>query len=162
MEIDQARAGVQVTNVSISAGQTLSVLGFASGQRPISYQWYLAPNTLLPIQTNATLLIPNATTNDSGTYYLTATNALGGEQTASVNVSVTAFPVVITKQPTNLTVFANYPASFFLTATGTPPIFYQWSRNAAAIPAATSTNYSFHGQPDEQWRCLFLPRIEFH
>ncbi len=142
IEIDQARAGVQTTNISVSAGQTLSVLGFASGQQPITYQWYLAPNTLLAGQTSATLAIPNATTNNSGTYFLTASNALGGEQSANVAVSVTSIPVSISQQPTNLTVFANYPATFSVTATGTPVISYQWSRNSVSIPGATSSAYS--------------------
>lgn len=143
IQIDQARAGVQSTSVSSPSGQTLSVVGFASGQQPITYQWWLAPNTPLAGQTNAILTIPGATTNNSGTYFVTATNALGGEQSASVNVTVTAFPVVITQQPTNLTVFQNYPATFSITATGTPPISLQWSRNAVQIPGATGANYSF-------------------
>jgi hypothetical protein len=139
IEIDQARVGVQQTNVSLSAGQTLSVLGFASGQPPITYQWYQAPNTPLPGQTSATLVIPNSTTNTSGTYFLTASNALGGEQSANVTVLVTSFPVGITKQPTNITVFANYPVSMSITATGSPPISYQWFRNSSPVPGATAS-----------------------
>lgn len=142
IEVDQARVGVAQTNVSLSAGQTVSVLGFASGQQPITYQWYSAPNIPLPNQTNATLSIPNAATTDSGTYFLTASNALGGEQSANVTVLVTSFPVGITQQPTNLTVFASYPAGFSITATGSPPVFYQWLRNGVAIPGATNSSYS--------------------
>jgi hypothetical protein len=142
IEVGQARVGVQTTSVSSSAGQTLSVTGFGTGQQPITYQWWLAPNTPLANQTNAILSIPNAGTNRSGTYFVTATNALGGEQSASVTVSITAFPVGITKNPTNITVFQNYPASFSMTATGTPPLYLQWSRNGSAIPGATSTNYT--------------------
>jgi hypothetical protein len=142
IEVDQARVGVQVTNTSLSAGQTLSVIGFASGQQPISYQWYKSPNTLLPDQTNAVLTIANASTNDSGTYFLTATNALGGEQSANVAALITSFPVGITSHPTNLTVFANYPASFSITATGSPPVSFQWFRNGAPISGATLSDYT--------------------
>lgn len=143
IEIDQARVGVQTTTVSISAGSTLSVVGFASGAPTITYQWYTnSISTPLAGQTSPTLVIANATPANSGTYFLTASNSLGGEQSANVTVSVTAFPAGFSKQPTNLTVFANYQASFFTTATGTPPVFYQWSRNGAAIPGATSSGYS--------------------
>jgi hypothetical protein len=142
IEIGPARVGVERTNVSLSAGETLSVSGFATGQRPISYQWYKAPNTLLSGQTNSSLVILHATPTDNGDYYLTATNALGGEQSASVAVLVTSSPVGIAQQPTNLTVFANYPASFSVNATGSPPVLYQWFRNGAIIPGATNNIYS--------------------
>src|ERR1035437_389336 len=142
-QIDQARVGLQTTNVGISAGQTLTVVGFATGAPTITYQWYTNNiNTPLAGQTNAILTMPGATTNASGTYFLTASNSLGGEQSANVTVSVTAFPVGISKQPTNLPVFANYPASFSVTATGTPPISLQWSRNATPVPGATSSSLS--------------------
>jgi hypothetical protein len=142
IEVGQARVGVQTTTVAIGAGQTLSVTGFGTGQQPIAYQWWLAPNTPLAGQTNAILSIANAGTGNSGTYFVTATNALGGEQSANVTVSVTAFPVGITRNPTNITVFQNYPASFSMMATGTPPLYLQWLRNGSAISGATSTNYT--------------------
>jgi hypothetical protein len=142
IQVGPARAGVQQTNLALSAGQTVTVNGFASGQVPITYQWYLATGAPVPGQTNATLLIPNAATTNSGTYYLAASNALGGELSSNVVISVTAIPVGISQQPTNTTVFENYTAAFAVTATGTPPIFYQWSRDGVAIPGATASTYS--------------------
>jgi len=145
--IGPAKAGVQLTSVTLSAGQTLSVNGFASGEGPVTNQWWeaAAPNNILISTTTnyyAALVIPNTTTNTSGTYYLTASNALGGEQSSNVTVLITSFPVSITQQPSNVTAFANYPASFSMAATGSPPVTYQWFRNTVLIPGATSTNYS--------------------
>jgi hypothetical protein len=142
IQVGQALVGVQTTNVDLSAGQTVTVNGFASGQIPITYQWYLSSGAPVPGQTNATLLIPNAATTNSGTYYLTASNSLGGEQSSNVVVSVTAIPVSILQQPTNTTVFQNYTATFSITAAGTPPIYYQWFSNGVAIPGATASAYS--------------------
>jgi hypothetical protein len=138
-----ALVGIQHTNVAISAGQTLNVVGFASGQVPIAYQWYLASGVPVSGQTNATLVISNAVTTNSGAYYLTASNTLGGAQSSNVVVSVTAIPVSISQQPTNTTVFQNYPVTFSITATGTPPISYQWFSNGVAISGATASTYSF-------------------
>lgn len=147
LPIDYARAGVQSTNVAYSSGQTVFVAGFASGQTPITNQWWKAgsPNVLISTATNiyTFLNIPNATPASSGTYFMTASNALGGEQSANVSVSVTAYPVGISQQPTNTTVYANYPATFSITTTGTPPVYLQWSRNGAVISGATSNRYAF-------------------
>lgn len=141
--VGPAYVGVQTTNISMSAGQTLSILGFATGAPTITYQWYTnSLSTPLLNQTNAMLVISNATAANDGVYFLTASNSLGGEQSANVSVSVTAFPVIITQQPTNLTVFENYQANFYCVATGTPPISLQWSGDGSAIPGATGTNYS--------------------
>jgi hypothetical protein len=146
IEVGQARAGVAQTSVTIPQGQTLNVGGFASGQRPIAYQWYEVGVGAVAKQTNATLVISNVPTSASGTYYLTATNALGGEQSANVTVSVTSIPVGIAQNPTNVTAFANYPVTFSCVATGTPSIYYQWLRNSTVIPGATSASYSITAQ----------------
>jgi hypothetical protein len=143
MQVGPAVVGLQQTNVTVSAGQTLSVLGFASGQAPISYQWYSAPNTPLAGQTNASLIIADVTTNDNGTYFLIASNALSQQQSSNVTVLVTSFPVTITQEPSNTTVYANYPVTFSLAGSGSPPVTYQWFRDGVAIPGATATNYSF-------------------
>ncbi len=142
IEVGQARAGVAQTNVMCPEGQTLQVGGFASGQRPMSYQWYKVGVGLLANQTDATLVIPNAPISASGTYYLSANNSLGGQQSANVTVSVTSYPVGITQDPTNVTVFALYPVTFSCVATGTPSIYYQWLRNGMPITGATSASYS--------------------
>lgn len=48
-------------------------------------------------------------------------------------------PPEITTQPTNLTVFAGQPASFFAAASGTAPLAYQWFFNTnTALAGATS------------------------
>src|ERR1035441_9546705 len=146
IEVGQARAGVAQTNVTIPEGQTLRVVGLASGQPTITYQWYKVGVGAVLNQTSATLVISNAPISASGTYYLTATNSLGGEQSANVTVSVTRFPVGITQNPTNVTAFANYPVTFSCVATGTPSIYYQWLRNSVVIPGATSPSYSITAQ----------------
>jgi glucose/arabinose dehydrogenase len=48
----------------------------------------------------------------------------------------------ITDQPDNLTVNAGQPATFQVSATGTPPLSYQWRKGATNIPGATSATYT--------------------
>ena len=46
---------------------------------------------------------------------------------------------VVTSQPTNLTVVVGRPASFTVSASGTPPLRYQWRFNGTNILGATNT-----------------------
>ncbi|HZL79849.1 MAG TPA: LamG-like jellyroll fold domain-containing protein [Candidatus Limnocylindrales bacterium] len=51
----------------------------------------------------------------------------------------TPVPPSITSQPTNQTVFAGQTASFSVSASGTPPLSYQWRFNTTNIVGATNT-----------------------
>jgi glucose/arabinose dehydrogenase len=48
----------------------------------------------------------------------------------------------VTSHPQGLTVSAGQPASFAVTASGTAPLGYQWQRDGADIPGATSSTYT--------------------
>jgi Bacterial Ig domain/Putative Ig domain/Immunoglobulin domain len=48
----------------------------------------------------------------------------------------------ITAQPASQTVSAGQAATFFVTATGTAPLTYQWKKNGAAIAGANSPSYT--------------------
>ncbi len=141
--VGPARVGVASTNVAVSQGQSINLVGFASGATNISYLWYKGA-TALTGKTNSTLTIASSALTDTGTYYLTATNGLGGAQSAAITVAVTAIPVGVSQQPTNLTVFANFPATFSIVVTGSPAIYYQWNRNGAPITGATNSSYFFN------------------
>jgi hypothetical protein len=47
----------------------------------------------------------------------------------------------VTAQPTNQTIFAGQTATFSVVANGTSPLSYQWRKNGASIPGATSASY---------------------
>ncbi len=49
-------------------------------------------------------------------------------------------PPQITQQPASRTVTAGQPVTFSVGATGSQPLTYQWQRNRANIPGATSTS----------------------
>jgi len=50
--------------------------------------------------------------------------------------------VTITQQPTNQTVTSGNSATFSVTATGTAPITYQWTKNGYNISGATNSTYT--------------------
>jgi uncharacterized protein YjbI with pentapeptide repeats len=71
-------------------------------------------------------------------------NGLGGSDTTFVmdNVATTGTPnpPAITLQPTNQTVVVGGTATFTVTATGTPPLNYQWNLNGTNLSRATNTS----------------------
>ncbi len=139
LPIDAARVGVQGTNISVGAGPQ-SIVGFASGMEPINYQWWLVGSPPTPVsgQTNANLIFANAAADNSGVYFLTASNALGGAQSPDVFLAVSASPVGIQTGPTNVTAFNNYPANFAIVVTGAPPVYVQWFTNGVADTSSTT------------------------
>lgn len=57
-------------------------------------------------------------------------------------VSPGAVAPSITAQPQNASVTAGQTATFAVTATGSAPLLYQWSKGAAAISGATAASYT--------------------
>jgi beta-galactosidase len=84
----------------------------------------------------------------TGTVTVTATSS--GLTTGSASFSIQAVPSfqppatapTIILQPESTAVTSGQPATFTVTATGTAPMSFQWSRNGTAISGATSASYT--------------------
>jgi hypothetical protein len=59
-----------------------------------------------------------------------------------VSAVATPTPPTITIQPADRTVTVGQTATFTVSATGTPTLTYQWSRNGTNIPGATNPSYT--------------------
>ncbi len=85
-----------ITNQPLSrfvyAGRTASFTVGADGTTPMSYQWKHA-GTTLPGATSATLIIPNCTATETGTYTVGVTNVAGGLGSASATLTLRTPPV---------------------------------------------------------------------
>jgi hypothetical protein len=128
---------------SILAGQTATFTVVAGGTAPFTYQWNLK-GIAIPGATNSSYTTPPATPADGGsTFTVTVGNPSG--QVTSAAATLTVNPAVapsITTQPADQTVLAGTSATFTVANTGSTPLTYQWSRNATAIPGATSSSYA--------------------
>ena len=123
---------------NIFEGQTLTLTVQATGSGPLQYEWRYF-GTAIPGQTNATLVITNAATTDSGSYTVLVTNGQGSLESAVVEVVVNASqPPEITQDPVSLTRLAGTTARFTVVATGSGNLTYQWQRNGTAVPGATN------------------------
>ncbi len=124
------------TNV---AGTVATFSVTASGTSPLSYQWTFN-GTGITDETNATLTLPNVQPGQAGTYAVTVSNP--GGVTNSVDAILTVIippPATITTQPVSRTNVAGTVATFSMTATGAPPLSYQWTFNGGSITDATNT-----------------------
>ena len=134
---------VNSTNLPVTTA-TFTVA--AAGQTPFSYQWRrngtnLADGGNILGAVSATLTVNNVTPGDAGSYSVVVTNIAGSATSGNALLVPILLPNVTTS-PADQAVVAGSNVTFTTSATGTPPLFYQWNLNGADISGATSTSYT--------------------
>lgn len=125
---------------TVALGNPVSFQVVASGTPLPSYQWY-HDGIAIPGATSSTFTIASVAQQDAGAYTVVATNSAGfvTSPTALLTISV---PPTITTGPVSLTVTAGNPVSLTVSASGSAPLFYQWSKNGSSIPGATASTFT--------------------
>jgi len=122
---------------SAAAGGNVTFTTSIGGHPPFNYRW-LFNGTNLPAGGNLsgtatnTLTITSVTTNNAGNYSLAVANGYGSV-TSSIAVLSVGFAPAISTQPASQTVPSGGSAMFSATATGSPPLIYQWQENGVNI-----------------------------
>ena len=103
----------QPLDQTVTIGDPVTFTVGASGTFPFSYQWYFNTNTLLTDQTNATLNIASAQTNDAGGYSVIVSNSAGSatSRVATLNVHP-PLPPTISGQPADVNIIAGNHRDF--------------------------------------------------
>jgi invasion protein IalB len=131
----------QPANQTVNAGQTATFTVTATGTGPLTYQWS-KNGTAISGATSSTYTTPATVSGDSGSLFtVTVSNGSGTVTSGPATLTVNTAPLIVT-QPANQTVNAGQTATFTVTATGTGPLTYQWSKNGTAISGATSSTYT--------------------
>jgi hypothetical protein len=124
----------QPTNVAAGIGANVSFAVAAAGSGTLAYQWFkngsqqLADAGNISGSTTPTLNLANVSSGDAGGYSVVVSNASGS--VTSVTATLTFFtPPGFASQPTNVVANAGDDVSFAVSATGTDPLTYQWSKN---------------------------------
>lgn len=135
----------QPDDVVTVEGQTVSFQVKAQGTPVLQYQWK-RNGTAIAGATAATLTLPSVTRADNlALFSAVVANGLGSLETrqAQLQVGAQQTPPVISLQPLGGTASIGQSFTIQVSATGTPPLRYQWRKNAVSIPGATQASLSF-------------------
>jgi len=130
------------------SGFTFSASG---GMKPYAWKWVSAPGSSIPSGLSLSSAgVVSGTPTTAGSYEVTVKvmDSQSPPAQASANYRIVVgnpsppLAPSITVQPQDRTATAPLPATFSVTATGTEPLLYQWTRNGVPISGATSATYT--------------------
>ncbi len=136
--------------ITVAEGGVLRVDAAALGTEPLSYQWQdssVYPSQI-PDQTNATLVISNASTSlNYHSLYLTVTNIYGSVDSTGVQISVVSGPpqIVASNLPPQVVLPLGRSYTYSVQVVGTVPFGYQWSRGGGPVAGETTSSYTVTG-----------------
>jgi len=100
--------------------------------------------TLINGATQSKYTTPPTTTQDNGALFSVSVSDVNGSTTSNNAVLTVRPPLIppsITVQPVDVTVLAGQRAKFTVTASGTAPLHYQWTKNGALLNGANQASY---------------------
>ena len=130
----------QPQSQSVAPGSNALFTAAAAGTAPLGYQWWFN-GTAIAGATNTNLALLNVQPANGGSYTVVVTNATAAI-TSAVAVLTVVLPPVITTQPQSQAISQGGSATFTVVASGTPPLYYQWSCYGTNLPGATGSSYT--------------------
>ncbi len=128
--------------VAVFPGQSASFSVSYNGSSPLTFQW-LKNGAPIAGATSSSYSINSVALTDAGNFSVVLTNIAGPVTSSSALLTVNQ-PVApsITRQPVDVTITEGSSASFSVSATGSPPMTYQWHFNGVALSNSNSSSYS--------------------
>ncbi|MFL6548768.1 MAG: immunoglobulin domain-containing protein, partial [Povalibacter sp.] len=132
----------QPANLSVTSGSDAAFAVDARGTEALSYQWRFNGTAIVGAN-SPVLRLTNVTSASAGAYSVTVSNSAGDEDsdvavlTVSAGIPTAVAPTIVT-QPSAVTVNVGNTATFAVGINGSGPFSFQWNRNGAAIPGATT------------------------
>jgi hypothetical protein len=136
----------QPQSLKVIDGSTAQFAVQASGDAPLSYQWYKNQQLISGANSNEISII-NVNQNDIGNYYVKVENPLAAVDSDKVDLSIYIAPSVIIN-PVNISVPSGAEANFSASFNGDLPMNIEWLKDNQIIPNATSNNYIITGVTD--------------
>lgn len=123
-------------------GSTVTFSVNATGAPPLVYRW-LKDGAMLPSPISRFLILSNVVAVDAGLYAAVVANAFGSVTSAPALLTLTSAPPRIILQPTNTLLCAG--AILRVSASGSPPLHYQWRFKGTDLPGQNATMLSIPG-----------------
>jgi hypothetical protein len=127
------------TNTVVQAGSNAIFNATAIGSPPLGYQWRFNDTNLLGA-TDISLTLTNVQPGSAGRYSVVVSNLYGWAASSNATLTVVTNPPTIVLHPTNAVVQVGGIATFNVTATGSPPLGYQWRFNDTNLLGATDAS----------------------
>jgi hypothetical protein len=132
---------LQPASAGVNLGGEVEISCLTGGSddatNPVSYAWYFQGSPLSG-QTDNPLWLYSATTNNQGAYFVVAANAYGQATSEVAELSV-YLPPAVTAGLTNEVTNEGDTVVLAASATGTPPLAYNWSFNSLPLTNQTAT-----------------------
>ncbi|HKS37842.1 MAG TPA: immunoglobulin domain-containing protein, partial [Verrucomicrobiae bacterium] len=126
---------IQPASLTRAEGENAPFAVVTAGGQPQSYQWRFN-GSILPGQTNTSLLVANVRTNDAGAYSVQVSNLVGSATSANAILTVVAPPPRFVVAPSNQVASFGSDVRWDVVTTGASPLGYQWYFNNVALPGA--------------------------
>ncbi len=129
----------QPASQNLVAGSPLKLAVAATGTAPLQYFW-TKNGTLIAGATNSSFQISSFQSTDVGAYAVLVSNPAGGLASSYAMVNLATAPV-ITQPPANQSLALGSTLKLSVTATGSAPLLYQWTKDGASIAGATNSSF---------------------
>jgi hypothetical protein len=134
---------IQPSPQTVKAGSAFGLRVSASGTEPLSYQWR-RNGVNIAGATDASYSILSASSGDAGGYVVIVSNRVANVVSGSATITVEQFTAVapsISTEPRAQSVQIGSAVIFSVTASGTPPLAFQWRKNGNLIPGANQATF---------------------
>lgn len=134
---------LQPVSIKTTAGSLAVFSGLASGDSPLTYQWYKNQSPISGA-TSDSLSIISVSEADAGTYFFKAQNPVGSIYSNEADLNLYVAPTFLIN-PKDICVSSGDNASFSVRVNGDLPINLEWFKDDQAIPDSDFTELAVTG-----------------